>query len=77
MAKKTSIVQMREQGIPGTFNNSWDWYRTNPQSLASSATNLLYVYRDAFSGYAASLELHQADALQSSDAVLRVYGDVM
>ncbi|KAF8034012.1 hypothetical protein BT93_C0326 [Corymbia citriodora subsp. variegata] len=77
MAKKTYIVQMNEQSIPATFNTNRDWYSASLQSLASDDTNLLYVYSDAFHGYAASLEPHQAEALQSSDAVLGVYEDVM
>ncbi|XP_056176939.1 subtilisin-like protease SBT1.8 [Syzygium oleosum] len=77
MAKKTYIVQMKEQSIPGSFSTSWDWYSANLQSLASGASDLLYVYSDAFHGYAASLEPDQAEALRSSDAVLGVYEDVM
>ncbi|KAF7848919.1 hypothetical protein BT93_L1444 [Corymbia citriodora subsp. variegata] len=77
MAKKTYIVQMREQSIPVTFKTSRDWYSANLQSLTSGTADLLYVYSDAFHGYAASLEPHQAEALRSSDAVLGVYEDVM
>lgn len=77
MAKKTYIVQMKEQSIPGSFSSSRDWYSANLQSLASGASDLLYVYSDAFHGYAASLEPDQAEALRSSDAVLGVYEDVM
>ncbi|XP_030530632.1 subtilisin-like protease SBT1.8 [Rhodamnia argentea] len=77
MSKKTYIVQMREQNIPNTFSSSQDWYSASLQSLASGATDLLYVYTDAFNGYAASLEPDQAEALRSSDAVLGVYEDVM
>ncbi|KAF7848918.1 hypothetical protein BT93_L1443 [Corymbia citriodora subsp. variegata] len=77
MAKKTYIVQMREQSIPVTFKTSRDWYSANLQSLTSGTADLLYVYSDAFHGYATSLEPHQAEALRSSDAVLGVYEDVM
>ncbi|KAL3744651.1 hypothetical protein ACJRO7_013852 [Eucalyptus globulus] len=77
MAKKTYIVQMKEQIAPGTFNTSRDWYSANLQSLTSGAADLLYVYSEAFHGYAVSLEPHQAEALRSSDAVLGVYEDVM
>ncbi|KAF8034014.1 hypothetical protein BT93_C0328 [Corymbia citriodora subsp. variegata] len=77
MAKKTYIVQVREQSVPGMSTTSRDWHSSNLQTLASGAADLLYVYSDAFHGYAASLEPHQAEALQSSDAVLGVYEDVM
>ncbi|KAF8034013.1 hypothetical protein BT93_C0327 [Corymbia citriodora subsp. variegata] len=77
MAKKTYIVQMREQSVPATFDTSWDWYRANLQSLVSSAADLLYVYSNAFHCYATSLEPHQVETLRSSDTVLGVYEDVM
>ncbi|XP_039163932.1 subtilisin-like protease SBT1.8 [Eucalyptus grandis] len=77
MAKKTYIVQMKEQSVPGTFNTSLDWYSANLQSLAPGVANILYVYSEAFHGYAVSLELHQAEALRSSDTVLGVYEDIM
>lgn len=76
MAKKTYIVQMKAE-TPSSFNSKGEWYLASLQSLASGPADVLYVYSDVFNGYAVSLEPAQAEALQSSDAVLGVYEDVM
>ena len=77
-AKKTYIVHMKHQDKPLSFETHHDWYCSSLQSLsATPADSLLYSYTTAFNGFAASLDLEQAESLSKSDSVLGVYEDTI
>ncbi|PKI73648.1 hypothetical protein CRG98_005889 [Punica granatum] len=54
-----------------------DWYMSSLSSATSGPTdNLLYMYENAYQGFAASLEPEQAEALRKQSYVLGMYEDV-
>ncbi|XP_061368549.1 subtilisin-like protease SBT1.8 [Gastrolobium bilobum] len=79
--KKTYIVHMKHHEKPSMYTTHHDWYSASLQSLSTFTSTdsdpLLYSYTDAYSGFAASLDTHQAQELLRSDAVLGLYEDTV
>ncbi|OWM74396.1 hypothetical protein CDL15_Pgr013300 [Punica granatum] len=68
---------MRAASKPTPFNTQMDWYMSSLSSATSGPTdNLLYMYENAYQGFAASLEPEQAEALRKQSYVLGMYEDV-
>ncbi|KAK9101552.1 hypothetical protein Scep_024982 [Stephania cephalantha] len=73
LAKQTYIVHMNHHQKPNSFPTHHQWYASQLHSLDS----LLYTYTEAYHGFAAALDPHQADSLRRSDSVLGVYEDTI
>ncbi|KAJ8750971.1 hypothetical protein K2173_016152 [Erythroxylum novogranatense] len=76
-AKQTYIVHMKHNAKPESYATHHDWYSASLQSLSSSSDSLLYTYKDAFHGFAASLDPEEVNILKQSDYVLDVYEDTV
>ncbi|KAF5743107.1 subtilase family protein [Tripterygium wilfordii] len=76
-AKQTYIVHMNSNSMPSSFATQHDWYKASLQSISSSSgpdsDSLIYTYTTAFHGFAASLDLDQAELLRQDEALGLVY----
>ncbi|KAL3623588.1 hypothetical protein CASFOL_032404 [Castilleja foliolosa] len=79
--KKTYIVRIDNNKKPDIYTTHEEWYLANLQTLTPSAPagqyNILYSYKSAYHGFAASLTPKQAEILRQSDAVLGVNEDIL
>ncbi|KAL9224655.1 hypothetical protein vseg_000671 [Gypsophila vaccaria] len=79
-SQTTYIVHLRPDSKPLSMTH-FHWYSSRLDSLSSSEETesgggkIVYAYRDAFSGFAASLSRDQAEELRSNDDVVGVYED--
>ncbi|MED6119487.1 hypothetical protein PIB30_012394 [Stylosanthes scabra] len=81
--KKTYIVHMNHNQKPSIYPTHHDWYIASLQSLSTNSDSdsdsdpLLYSYKTAYNGFAASLDPNQAQALLDSGSVLGLYEDTL
>ncbi|MED6170641.1 hypothetical protein PIB30_033012 [Stylosanthes scabra] len=81
--KKTYIVHMNHNQKPSIYPTHHDWYIASLQSLSTNSDSdsdsdpLLYSYKTAYNGFAASLDQNQAQALLGSGSVLGLYEDTL
>ncbi|KAL1363952.1 hypothetical protein HN51_012118 [Arachis hypogaea] len=79
--KKTYIVHMNHNQKPSIYSTHHDWYIASLQSLSTNSDSdsdpLLYSYKTAYNGFAASLDPQQAQALLASGSVLGIYEDTL
>ncbi|XP_038711320.1 subtilisin-like protease SBT1.8 [Tripterygium wilfordii] len=80
-AKQTYIVHMNSNSMPSSFATQHDWYKASLQSISSSSgpdsDSLIYTYTTAFHGFAASLDLDQAELLRQDESVIGIYEDTI